>query len=80
MGIVALVFLEGALVVNTCIQVEYAGVVHEKLERWSKLSGTKVFSALKRVGWVKLCIQLKPDKRMHIYVSYSYLFLLLLRA
>ena len=30
---------------NTCIQVGYAGVVHEKLERWAKLGGTRVFSA-----------------------------------
>ena len=32
-----LFFPEGALVVNNCIQVGYAGVVQEKLERWPKI-------------------------------------------
>ena len=32
-----LFFPEGALVVNKCIQVGYAGVVQEKLERWPKI-------------------------------------------
>ena len=45
MGIFAFEFLEGALVVNTCIQVGYVGAVHEKLGRWSKLGGARVFSA-----------------------------------
>ena len=45
MGIFAFVFLEGALVVNTCIQVGYAGAVQEKLDWWSNLGGIRVFSA-----------------------------------
>ena len=44
-GIFAIVFLEDALVVATCIQVEYAGVAQEKFERCPKLGEIRVFSA-----------------------------------
>ena len=65
---------------NKCIQVGYAGVVQEKLERWPKIDWDQgIFSIRKRVG-VKLCLQLIPHKRMIINFSYSNLFLLLLRA
>ena len=65
---------------NKCIQVGYAGVVQEKLERWPKIDWDQGIFSIKKRGRVKLCMQLTPHKRMLINVSYSNLFLLLLRA
>ena len=64
---------------NECIQVGYAGFVQEKLERWPKIDWDQGIFSIKRGVGVKLCMQLIPHKKM-LNVSYSNLFLFLLRA
>ena len=74
MGILTIVFPEGASEVKTCIEAGYASVVQGKLERWPKIVRDQAIFSIKRVGGAKLCMQLAPHKRLHINASYSNLF------
>ena len=70
MAIFTIVFPEGASVVNTCIEAEYAGVGQGKLEWWPKFVRDQAIFSIKIEGGAKLCMQLTPHKRMHINASY----------
>ena len=59
---------------NKCIQVGYAGVVQEKLEKWPKIDWDQGNFSIKRGIGLKLCMQLIRHKRMLINVSNSNLF------